>query len=133
MLQGVHGNFAGNDDAVVLPPTLCSAGEWLFYSVESERAGYRELRRLRRTCRLVVAGEYFDALQLECGLGMHLDIQPTAHILIALLVKGGQSGRLEMQSRLLNRRNCVPLKFGIATELFCLAVEIMEERFTNEG
>ena len=102
VLHSVHGGFAGNNDPVVLSPTLCSTGERLFYAVESERAEYCELRRLRRTCSLVIAGENCDPLQLERGLGMRLDIEPSAHVLIALFMKGGRSGQFEMQCRPLN-------------------------------
>jgi hypothetical protein len=96
MLRGVYGSFARNDDAVLFPPTLRRAREWLSYSVEGENAVHLKFRRLRRTCRLVVACEHFDALEVEGGVGMHLDIEPITHVLIALLGKGGQRGGLEV-------------------------------------
>src|ERR1700681_3176026 len=114
MPGGVDVSFARNDDAVLFPPTLRAAGEWLFYSVEGESAVHLKLHRLRRTRGFVVTCEHFDAVELERGIGMHLDIQPIAHVLIALRGKGRQRGGLEVQSRLLNRRGGVPLKLGKA-------------------
>jgi hypothetical protein len=70
---------------------------------------------------------------LECGLGIRLDIEPSAHVLIALFMKGGQSGHLEMQCRPLNRGERLPFEYGIALELFCLAAEIVKECFASEG